>query len=119
AQMLILSNPRETEWQSSFRSSESEPGRVELEGRLLVSEDTLQEVTQVAVVRHPLHGVLLLHAAARRWHFPDATLRVHESWRRSLRRGVVGDPTEFGLRSLPLGATTRRAGRTGTVSPAR
>jgi hypothetical protein len=58
---------------------------------LLVSEDTLQEVTEVAVIRHPCQGILLLHAAARRWHFPDATVRVHESWEQSLRRGVEAD----------------------------
>jgi hypothetical protein len=56
-----------------------------------VSADTLQEVTEVAVIRHPQHGVLLLHSRARRWHFPDATVQVHESWEDSLRRGVQAD----------------------------
>jgi len=53
-----------------------------------VSEDTLQEVTEIAVIRHPQQGVLLLHSPARRWHFPDATVHVHESWEQGLRRGV-------------------------------
>jgi hypothetical protein len=53
-----------------------------------VSEDTLHEVTQVAVVRHPEFGVLLMHSKERRWHFPHATLRVHEGWQDSLRRGI-------------------------------
>ena len=39
-----------------------------------MSAETLQEVTQVAVIRHPRHGVLLLHSPQRRWHFPDATV---------------------------------------------
>jgi len=69
-----------------------------------LSEDTLHEVTQVAVVRHPLHGVLLLHAPARRWHFPDATLRVYESWRRSLRREVEA---ATGITDLLVGSVLR------------
>jgi hypothetical protein len=59
--------------------------------RVLVSGDTLQEVTEVAVLRHPQEGVLLLHSPGRGWHFPDATVRVHESWEQSLRRGVEAD----------------------------
>src|SRR5437764_163868 len=55
---------------------------------MLVNRNTLQEVTEVAVIRHPQEGVLLLHSPARRWHFPDATVDVHESWEQSLRRGV-------------------------------
>src|SRR5262245_54215921 len=60
-------------------------------GEVVMSAETLQEVTQVAVLRHPRRGVLLLHSASRRWHFPDATVRVHESWDQSLRRGVEAD----------------------------
>jgi hypothetical protein len=56
-----------------------------------MSGDTLQEVTEVAVIRHPHQGVLLLHSPARRWHFPDATVHVDESWEQSLRRGVEAD----------------------------
>src|SRR5262249_27497929 len=44
----------------------------------MMPSDTLQEVTQVAVIRHPRQGVLLLHSAARQWHFPDSTVKVHE-----------------------------------------
>src|SRR5262245_9576145 len=60
-------------------------------GGFLVSRDTLQEVTQVAVIRHPRLGVLLLHSPTRRWCFSDATLRVHDDWEQSLRRGVEAD----------------------------
>src|SRR5262245_20618792 len=56
-----------------------------------MNEETLQEVTEVAIIRHPGQGVLLLHSQSRRWHFPDATVRVHESWEESLRRGVEDD----------------------------
>jgi NUDIX domain len=56
-----------------------------------VSGDTLQEVTEVAVIRRPQQGVLLLHSPARRWHFPDATVHVRESWGEGLRRGVEAD----------------------------
>jgi hypothetical protein len=59
-----------------------------MRGSLLVSSDTLQEVTEVGIIRHPRRGILLLHSPARRWHFTDATVRVHESWDESLRRGV-------------------------------
>src|SRR5262245_5064570 len=45
---------------------------------------TQHEVTQVAVIRHPGLGVLLLHSPARRWHFPDATLQDYEPWDQSL-----------------------------------
>lgn len=64
--------------------------------------DTLQEVTEVAVIRHPRQGVLLLHSPTRRWHFPDATVRVHESWEQSLRRGVEADTgiTDLVIRSV-------------------
>jgi len=51
-------------------------------------DDTLFEVTEVAVIRHRDLGVLLLHSEQRRWHFPDATVRVHERWDESLRDRV-------------------------------
>jgi hypothetical protein len=84
---------------------------------LLVSEDTLQEVTEVAVIRHPRHGVLLLHSPGRRWHLPDATVRVHEPWQQSLRRGVEAATgiTDLVIRSVlriqnfPPGAVHARA----------
>ena len=34
------------------------------------AEDTLHEVTEVAVIEHPERGVLLLHSEERRWHLP-------------------------------------------------
>jgi hypothetical protein len=51
-------------------------------------EDTLHEVTEVAVIAHRDLGILLLHSEARRWHFPDATVRVGEPWDESLRTRV-------------------------------
>jgi hypothetical protein len=51
-------------------------------------EDTLHEVTEVAVIAHRDLGVLLLSSEARRWHFPDATVRVGEAWDESLRVAV-------------------------------
>jgi hypothetical protein len=51
-------------------------------------DDTLHEVTEVAVVRHRDLGVLLLHSHDRRWHFPDTTLRVGQPWDEALRRAV-------------------------------
>jgi hypothetical protein len=48
-------------------------------------------VTEVAVIRHPQQGVLLVHSPARKWHFPDATVQVQEAWDQSLRRGVEAD----------------------------
>ena len=51
-------------------------------------DDTLHEVTEVAVIRHAELGVLLLQSADRRWHFPDTTVRVGEPWDESLRRAV-------------------------------
>jgi hypothetical protein len=50
--------------------------------------ETLHEVTEVAIIRHSERGVLLLHSAARRWHFPDSTVRVGQPWDESLRRSV-------------------------------
>jgi hypothetical protein len=57
---------------------------------VLISPTTLQEVTEVAVIKHPPRGVLLLHSPRRRWHFPDATVEAPEAWDDSLRRGVAG-----------------------------
>jgi ADP-ribose pyrophosphatase YjhB (NUDIX family) len=51
-------------------------------------DDTLHEVTEVAVIAHPERGVLLLHSEERRWHLPDATVRSGEQWDASLRRRV-------------------------------
>jgi hypothetical protein len=51
-------------------------------------DDTLYEVTEVAVIAHRDLGVLLLHSEGRRWHFPDATVRVGEPWEESLRAAV-------------------------------
>ena len=51
-------------------------------------DDTLHEVTEVAVIRHPELGVLLLRATDRRWHFPDTTVRVGEPWDESLHQAV-------------------------------
>jgi hypothetical protein len=73
-----------------FRSAGKAAGAV-LAAEVIVSGDTLQEVTEVAVIRHPQQGVLLLHSPRRRWHFPDATVQVHEAWENSLRRGVESD----------------------------
>jgi hypothetical protein len=58
-------------------------------------DDTLHEVTEVAVIRHLDLGVLLLHSSDRRWHFPDSTVRVGEPWDESLRR-AVRSATEIG-----------------------
>jgi enamine deaminase RidA (YjgF/YER057c/UK114 family) len=69
-----------------------------------MSGDTLQEVTEVAVIRQPRQGVLLLHSPARRWHFPDATVRISESWEQSLRRGVESDT---GITDLVIRAVLR------------
>jgi hypothetical protein len=69
-----------------------------------MSDDTLHEVTQVAVIRHPGQGVLLLYSPGRRWHFPDATLRVHETWEQSLRRGVEAGT---GIADLVIGPVLR------------
>jgi hypothetical protein len=69
-----------------------------------VSNKTLQEVTEVAVIRHPQRGALLLHSSVQRWHFPDATVQVHESWEQSLRRGVEA---ETGLGDLVIRSVLR------------
>ena len=52
------------------------------------ADDALHEVTEVAVIAHPEHGVLLLHSDDRRWHLPDATVLSGERWDDSLRRRV-------------------------------
>ncbi len=62
--------------------------------------DTLHEVTEVAVIRHPDLGVLLLHSADRRWHFPDCTVRVGEPWDESLSRAVR---SATGIMDLTIG----------------
>ena len=51
-------------------------------------DETLHEVTEVAVITHRRSGVLLLHSAQRRWHFPDATVRSSQRWDEALRNGV-------------------------------
>jgi hypothetical protein len=53
-----------------------------------VPDDTLYEVTEIAVIKHHDRGVLLLHSEDRRWHFPDCTLRVGQRWDESLRQAV-------------------------------
>lgn len=51
-------------------------------------EQRLFNVTEVAVIAHPRHGVLLLHSADRGWHFPDCTLSSDDSWQDALLNGV-------------------------------
>src|SRR5918994_7789428 len=63
-------------------------------------DDTLHEVTEVAVIRHPDLGVLLLHSTDRRWHFPDSTVRVGEPWDESLRRALR---STTGIEDLTIG----------------
>jgi hypothetical protein len=63
-------------------------------------DDTLYEVTEVAVIRHPDLGVLLLHSADRRWHFPDSTVRVGQPWDESLRDAVR---SATGIEDLAIG----------------
>jgi hypothetical protein len=64
------------------------------------SEDTLHEVTEVAVIRHRDLGVLLLHSDERRWHFPDHTVRAGEAWDQSLRDAVR---SATGIADLAIG----------------
>jgi hypothetical protein len=64
------------------------------------TDDTLYEVTEVAVIRHPDLGVLLLHSADRRWHFPDSTVRVGQPWDESLRDAVR---SATGIEDLAIG----------------
>lgn len=49
-----------------------------------MTTETLYEVTEVAVIKHPTRGVLLIHSDRRSWHFPDTTLAVGEAWDDSL-----------------------------------
>jgi hypothetical protein len=46
-------------------------------------------VTQVALIRHPERGVLLLHSASRRWHLPDVTLYANDEWQSALQQAVA------------------------------
>jgi hypothetical protein len=64
------------------------------------SEETLHEVTEVAVIRHRDLGVLLLHSPERRWHFPDSTVQVGNRWDESLRRAVR---SATGVQDLMIG----------------
>jgi hypothetical protein len=64
------------------------------------SDDTLHEVTEVAVIEHRDLGVLLLHSDDRRWHFPDATVRVGRPWDESLRDAVRAST---GIHDLTIG----------------
>ena len=64
------------------------------------SDDTLHEVTEVAVIKHPDLGVLLLHSDDRRWHLPDATVPVGRPWDDSLREAVLDSA---GIRDLTIG----------------
>lgn len=52
------------------------------------NEERLYEVTEVAIIKHSQHGILLLHSNRRQWHLPDSTITVNEGWDRGLRRGV-------------------------------
>ena len=65
-----------------------------------VPEDTLHEVTEVAVIKHRDRGVLLVHSNDRRWHFPDSTLRVGRRWDESLRQAVR---STTGIEDLTIG----------------
>jgi hypothetical protein len=63
-------------------------------------DDTLHEVTEIAVIRHRDRGVLLVHSDDRRWHFPDSTVRVGQRWDESLRQGVR---SATGIEDLTIG----------------
>jgi hypothetical protein len=63
-------------------------------------DDTLHEVTEVAVIRRRDLGVLLLHSTDRRWHFPDSTVRVGQPWDQSLHRAVR---SATGIKDLTIG----------------
>jgi hypothetical protein len=63
-------------------------------------DDTLYEVTEVAIIRNAELGVLLLHSTDRRWHLPDATVRVGQPWDESLRDGVR---SATGIKDLAIG----------------
>jgi hypothetical protein len=79
-------------------SAEQVPG----EAGAAAPDASLQQVTQVAVIRHARWGVLLLHSRRRRWHFPDASVLVYEQWDESLRRGVTSATgiTDLEIRSV-------------------
>jgi hypothetical protein len=64
-------------------------------------DQTLHEVTEVAVIRHRDLGVLLLHSPDRRWHFPDSTVRVGQPWDESLSRAVL---EATGIEDLAIGS---------------
>jgi hypothetical protein len=63
-------------------------------------DDTLHEVTEIAVIKHRDRGVLLVHSEDRRWHFPDSTLRVGQRWDESLRQAVR---SATGIKDLTIG----------------
>jgi hypothetical protein len=65
-----------------------------------VPDDTLHEVTEIAVIKHRERGVLLVHSEDRRWHFPDSTLRVGQRWDESLRQAVRA---ATGIEDLTIG----------------
>jgi hypothetical protein len=65
-----------------------------------VPDDTLYEVTEIAVIKHRDRGVLLVHSNDRRWHFPDSTLRVGQRWDESLRQAVR---SATGIEDLTIG----------------
>jgi hypothetical protein len=65
-----------------------------------VPDETLHEVTEIAVVMHRDRGVLLVHSNDRRWHFPDSTLRVGQRWDESLRQAVW---SATGIEDLTIG----------------
>jgi hypothetical protein len=65
-----------------------------------VPDETLHEVTEIAVVIHRDRGVLLVHSDDRRWHFPDSTLRVGQRWDESLRQAVR---STTGIEDLTIG----------------
>ena len=64
-----------------------------------VPDDTLYEVTEIAVIKHRDRGVLLVHSNDRLWHFPDSTLRVGQRWDESLRQAVR---SETGIEDLTI-----------------
>ncbi len=65
-----------------------------------VPDDTLYEVTEIAVIKHGDRGVLLVYSEDRRWHFPDSTLRVGQRWDESLREAVR---SATGIEDLTIG----------------
>jgi hypothetical protein len=56
---------------------------------LNVRPETSYEVTELAVIRHPDRGILLIHSREQKWHFPFTTVRIDEQWDDSLRRAVT------------------------------